>query len=105
MILNQGSPQWIAVSFSSQLPVSQFTIQFQGGFAAKEIQLKRVPEGEVAEAEVVETFFPEDSNGLQIFTLTNFPVLTDNLKFVFPESTDIFGRTIVYQLDIFQKVI
>jgi len=80
-------------------------IQFQGGFAAKEIQLRRVPEAKSADAGGVETFYPEDSNGTQTFILANGPVLTDNLKFMFPESTDMFGRIIVYQLDIFQKVI
>jgi len=102
---DQGLPQWIAVSFSSKIPVSQFMIQFQGGFAAKEIQLQRVPEAGSANTEVVEMFFPEDSNGVQTFSLTHGPVSTDNLRFTFLESTDMFGRIIVYQLGIFQKVI
>jgi len=96
---DQGSSQWIATNFNSQVPVIQFSIQCQGGFAPKQIDLEK----KSADGEIIETFFPEDSNAVQTFSLTHGPVVTDNLKFLFPESSDMFGRIIVYQLSIFQK--
>ncbi|XP_032778226.2 nuclear receptor 2C2-associated protein [Daphnia magna] len=100
---DQGTPQWIAVQFVKDMAVTHFEIQFQGGFAAKNICLQRMSvDTGVAKVETVKTYYPDDINAIQTFLLPNSPLMTDNLKFLFPESTDMFGRIIVYRLNLYQ---
>jgi len=71
-------------------------IQFQGGFAGKNCTLSaKLLEG----SETKVQFFPEDSNALQTFKISK--ITTESLKIVFEESTDFFGRIIIYKLDFF----
>jgi len=100
----QGSSQWVLVNFTQQHPVSGFTIQFQGGFVAKSICLQISTAG--TSPETLYTFYPEDTNKEQTFSLTNnggSPLITDNVRFYFDGSTDTFGRIIVYKLNIFKQ--
>lgn len=85
------------------MAVTHFEIQFQGGFVAKNICLQRTSvDTGVAKVETVKTYYPDDINAIQTFLLPNSPLMTDNLKFLFPESTDMFGRIIVYRLNLYQ---
>jgi hypothetical protein len=101
----QGSSQWILVKFTQQYPVSGFTIQFAGGFSAKTICLQTTTTTG-SSPETLYTFYPEDTNKEQTFSLTSNgepALITDNLRFHFPGSTDTFGRIIVYKLNIFKQ--
>jgi len=75
--------------------VTGFVIQFQGGFAAKSIHLQ-------VKGETDEVFYPLDVNSLQEFSLPKPLSDTAQLKLHFPDSTDTYGRIIVYKLVIFQ---
>lgn len=94
----QGTPQWIQVSFDSERTVSGFAIQFQGGFAGKNCWIEASKDG--AEFSKQEDFYPEDMNKAQRFELQR-PCTAKCFKFVFSESTDFFGRITVYQLQLF----
>lgn len=83
--------------------VVKFDIQFAGGFAAKEICLQKSSTSDSGETklETISTFYPQDNNSVQTFSILS--VLTDNLKMIFPESTDTYGRIVVYKLQIHQN--
>jgi Sad1 / UNC-like C-terminal len=97
----QGPNQWIAVSLREAVKVSQISIQFQGGFSAKEIHLQTSKSSSAPET--IEKFYPQDTNSLQHFPITTAPLIADNLRFHFPQSTDTFGRIIVYKLCIYEE--
>ncbi|GFT30180.1 nuclear receptor 2C2-associated protein [Trichonephila clavipes] len=60
---DQGSPQWLQMSFPQSTTVEEIHIQFQGGFAGKECWI----EGNVnGEKNKICSIYPEDSNALQI---------------------------------------
>jgi hypothetical protein len=93
------------VQFAKPVPVTKFEIQFQGGFAAKSIFLQRTStDSGVTKLEMIKTYYPEDVNSIQSFPIPDTPLLTDNLKFLFPEGTDMFGRMIVYKLNLYQDL-
>ena len=99
--MSQGPNQWIAVSLREAVKVSQISIQFQGGFSAKEIHLQTSKSSPAQET--IEKFYPQDTNSLQHFPITTGPLIADNLRFHFPQSTDTFGRIIVYKLCIHEE--
>lgn len=90
---DQGSPQFVAISFSAPQTITKLEIQFQGGFVGTQCYLLIND----CEANKVE-FFPEDSNKLQTFPVNL--VGCQNLKIVFGGSTDFFGRVTIYQLKL-----
>lgn len=94
----QGVPQHIAIQFEEPQEISSFHIQFQGGFAGKNgcIQLEN-DNGETSK----EDFYPEDINALQTFKLKEKYQSIKKMKIIFNESTDFFGRIIVYKLEMF----
>nr|XP_036218163.1 nuclear receptor 2C2-associated protein isoform X1 [Bactrocera oleae] len=82
---SEGTPQW-----------------FQGGFAAKTLSIHA--ETEDGKQILEEAFYPEDINSTQSFIL-NQPIESKEavkIKFLFPSSTDFFGRIILYELEIFE---
>lgn len=91
----QGTLQWIIIEFEQEYEISSFEIEFQGGFVGKNCHL----EVGNKETKFYESFYPEDKNTIQIFILTN-PVKAKTFKFVFNESTDFFGRIIIYKLSL-----
>ncbi|XP_076751446.1 nuclear receptor 2C2-associated protein [Xylocopa sonorina] len=91
-----GSPQWIIIDFEREHELSSFQIQFQGGFVGKDCYL----EADIKEIKFHESFYPEDKNNFQTFKLKN-PVKAKTFKFVFNESTDFFGRVIIYKLSLY----
>lgn len=92
----QGTPQWVIINFEEEHELTHFKVQFQGGFAGKDCHL------EIGDKETIfhETFYPEDKNTIQMFRL-NKPAKAKIFKFVFNESTDLFGRIIIYQLYLY----
>ena len=91
---DQGSPQFITLTFETPLKISQVQIQFQGGFVGTNCHFV-VNDG----PDTVE-FFPEDSNKTQNFRLDLQDKCT-SLKIVFGGSTDFFGRITIYHLKLF----
>ncbi|XP_014280171.1 nuclear receptor 2C2-associated protein [Halyomorpha halys] len=90
---DQGSPQWVKVKLKEEMEITFFTIQFQGGFTAKELVFKGESNGYSEEV----CFFPEDNNSVQQFALKH-PTKLKSLFFKFNSSTDFFGRVIIYKL-------
>lgn len=90
---DQGSPQYIALTFVEPLKISQVQLQFQGGFVGTHCHFV------VDDDDKVE-FFPEDSNKIQNFSLDQ-DKCTSSLKIVFGGSTDFFGRITIYHLKLF----
>ena len=90
-------PQWIALDLQKEETVSAFRIQFQGGFVGHDCHLEA--ELENGSLEIIEHFYPEDVNSLQVFRLRK-PTCAKHLRFVFNGSTDFFGRIIIYKLQI-----
>lgn len=92
----QGIPQWIIIHFEQECVVNSFEIEFQGGFVGKDCHL------EVGDKETkfYESFYPEDKNTIQMFNLKN-SIKAKTFKFVFNESTDFFGRIIIYKLSLY----
>lgn len=86
---DQGSPQFVQILFEEKKAIGKLEIQFQGGFVGTQCHVLVNDDTKVE-------FFPEDTNKLQTFEL-NVQECT-NLKIVFGQSTDFFGRITIYQL-------
>lgn len=93
-----GTPQWIVINFHSAHTLREFALEFQGGFAGKHCHLE-AGSGE-KDVVLVQAFYPEDVNSLQTFKLSE-PRTAKTFKFVFNESTDFFGRIIIYKLSLY----
>ncbi|KAI5621464.1 nuclear receptor 2C2-associated protein [Silurus asotus] len=94
---DQGECQWVLLEFPVPVRASELKLQFQGGFSGKTCKLEGcIKDGNL---EHIMDFYPEDDNSSQIFPIQNAP-LVQKLKIVFENSTDFFGRIIVYCLDV-----
>ncbi|XP_053991762.1 nuclear receptor 2C2-associated protein [Hylaeus anthracinus] len=91
-----GTPQWVVIDFEQECSLSSFEIEFQGGFVGKDCHI----EAGNKEIQLLESFYPEDKNIVQRFTLKQ-PKKAKIFKFVFNESTDFFGRIIIYKLSLY----
>jgi len=102
---DQGSPQHIIVEFEKQVVVQQLEITFQGGFAGKSCSL-RCPKGEIVTSdpetwESILDFTPEDSGAVQSFKVDlKRQTYARQIMILFENSTDFFGRIVVYNLDV-----
>ena len=78
-------------------------ITFQGGFVGTRCVISvasSAPEGTTAsELKPLVSIYPEDVNRKQIFELPETPPVQE-LKLVFEESSDFFGRITIYDLRI-----
>eukprot|EP00099_Drosophila_melanogaster_P001789 NP_001097439.2 uncharacterized protein Dmel_CG34213 [Drosophila melanogaster] len=98
---DEGTPQFITISLEEPQKVAGFSFQFQGGFSGQKSELIMYS----ADGAQVhqEPFYPEDINSPQLFQIAES--VRENpcskLKFVFESSTDLFGRIIVYDLQLF----
>ncbi|KAF1565626.1 UNVERIFIED_CONTAM: Nuclear receptor 2C2-associated protein, partial [Eudyptes pachyrhynchus] len=97
---DQGTCQWVTLDFPRTVKVSQLHIQFQGGFSSRLCTLEgcRAGEGLVK----ISDLYPEDINAMQI-SFAAFQVeetVLDKLKITFENSTDFFGRIVVYHLGV-----
>ncbi|KAK2541861.1 Nr2c2ap [Columba livia] len=100
---DQGSSQWVTLDFPSTVRISQLHIQFQGGFSSRLCTLEGCRAGE--EPVKISNLYPEDTNAMQISfaALHRFQVEEtelDKLKITFENSTDFFGRIVVYHLGV-----
>ncbi|XP_044854423.1 nuclear receptor 2C2-associated protein isoform X1 [Mauremys mutica] len=125
---DQGSSQWVMLEFPQTVKVSQLQIQFQGGFASQLCTLEGGRKGE--ELVKISDFYPEDINALQISFHSHWGLgllsgraghvarirhqiwstaragfrteetMLDKLKITFENSTDFFGRIVVYRLSV-----
>uniref|UniRef100_A0A3B1JSL7 Nuclear receptor 2C2-associated protein n=1 Tax=Astyanax mexicanus TaxID=7994 RepID=A0A3B1JSL7_ASTMX len=97
VVTPQGDQQWVFLEFPEPVKVSELRLQFQGGFSGRSCKLEGCnKEGNL---EHIEDFYPEDDNSLQSFPIQDAP-LVQKVKIVFKNSTDFFGRIVVYSLDI-----
>ncbi|CAL8254169.1 unnamed protein product [Merluccius merluccius] len=96
---DQGENQWVALEFPHNVKMSELKVQFQGGFSGGKCRLEGCLRG--GEFTEISHFYPEDNNSLQISFVLLFEVPAVNrLKIVFENSSDFFGRIIVYSLDV-----
>ncbi|KFW07102.1 Nuclear receptor 2C2-associated protein, partial [Fulmarus glacialis] len=97
---DQGTCQWVTLDFPHTVKVSQLHIQFQGGFSSRLCTLEGCRAGE--ELVKISDLYPEDVNAMQIsfavFQLEE--TVLDKLKITFENSTDFFGRIVVYHLRV-----
>ncbi|XP_072294602.1 nuclear receptor 2C2-associated protein [Eucyclogobius newberryi] len=94
---DQGECQWVSLEFPQSVKTAEIKLQFQGGFAAKTCRL----EGSRMDGElkIINHFYPEDNNSTHSFPIQE-ALVVDKVKIIFENSTDFFGRVIVYSLDI-----
>ncbi|NXE15965.1 NR2CA protein, partial [Lophotis ruficrista] len=101
---DQGTCQWVTLDFPRTVKLSQLHIQFQGGFSSRLCTLEGCRAGE--ELVKISDLYPEDSHAMQISFATQragFQVeetVLDKLKITFEDSTDFFGRIVVYHLGV-----
>nr|XP_038025094.1 nuclear receptor 2C2-associated protein isoform X1 [Anas platyrhynchos] len=93
---DQGARQWVTVDFPRTVRVSQLHIQFQGGFSSRLCTLEGCRTGE--ELVKISELYPEDVNAMQRFEVEETAL--DKLKITFENSTDFFGRIVVYHLRV-----
>lgn len=86
---------WITIDFNKLVTVTGIKIQFQGGYGCKKIQVQFIDNHQT----VNETSYPQDSNILQQFNYNDHQA--KSLKLIFTENSDMFGRLIIYHLDVF----
>ncbi|KFO81635.1 Nuclear receptor 2C2-associated protein, partial [Cuculus canorus] len=100
---DQGTCQWVTLDFPHTVKVSQLHIQFQGGFSSRLCILEGCRAGE--ELVKISDLYPQDINAMQI-SFAIFQVeetVLDKLKITFENSTDFFGRIVVYHLGVLGK--
>ncbi|XP_058870940.1 nuclear receptor 2C2-associated protein-like isoform X2 [Acipenser ruthenus] len=94
---DQGATQWVLLEFPQEVRVSEVRVQFQGGFTGNTCRIEGCQKDEAFTK--LADFYPEDKNSLQSFPIHG-GALVRRVKIVFENSTDFFGRVIVYTLDV-----
>ncbi|XP_011503583.1 PREDICTED: nuclear receptor 2C2-associated protein, partial [Ceratosolen solmsi marchali] len=90
-----GSPQWIVLNYYKEINLTSLEIQFQGGFAGLKCQIQAG--SNLKNLNYFQDIFPENSNSIQLFKLISV-IKAKIFKLVFQNSTDFFGRIIIYKL-------
>ncbi|KAI0067977.1 hypothetical protein BV25DRAFT_1911013 [Artomyces pyxidatus] len=95
----QGLPQYIHLSFASPVVPKLLSLTFQGGFVGTKCSVE-IQSPDSSEWRTLTHIYPEDVNRRQTFELpvTDEDADVQALKLVFEESSDFFGRIIVYDL-------
>ncbi|XP_028712785.1 nuclear receptor 2C2-associated protein [Peromyscus leucopus] len=93
---DQGPSQWVTLEFPQRVHVTQLQVQFQGGFSSRHSCLEG-SQGKDTLSKIVD-LYPEDSNALQTFSIPTVEV--DRLKLTFEDTTDFFGRVVIYHLRV-----
>ena len=107
----QGLPQYIHIAFDSPVYPEVINLTFQGGFAGKRCSILASPlaGNDIADSENLRsgtqltelcTIYPEDVNRKQTFEISECPTAITLLRIVFEESSDLFGRITIYDLQI-----
>ena len=95
---DQGSSQFIILDFQRQVHTEQIHLLFQGGFVGQDAVLLVRTKEEPIQWKELQPFEPVNDNSMQIFPCDAKYVTA--LKIVFRNSSDFYGRVIVYQLDV-----
>ncbi|XP_051034015.1 nuclear receptor 2C2-associated protein [Phodopus roborovskii] len=93
---DQGPSQWVTLEFPKRVHITQLQVQFQGGFSSRHSYLEGSQSGNTLRKIV--DFYPEDTNALQTFSLPTVEV--DRVKLTFEDTTDFFGRVVIYHLRV-----
>ncbi|CAO2612621.1 Nuclear receptor 2C2-associated protein [Lemmus lemmus] len=93
---DQGPSQWVTLEFPHRVHITQLQVQFQGGFSSRHSCLEGSQGGDTLRKIV--DFYPEDTNALQTFSIPTVEV--DRLKLTFEDTTDFFGRVVIYHLRV-----
>lgn len=93
---DQGLSQWVSLEFPQCVQITQLQVQFQGGFSSRHSRLEG-SRGRETLSQIVD-FYPEDTNALQTFSIPCVEV--DRLKLTFENTTDFFGRVVIYHLRV-----
>jgi hypothetical protein len=114
----QGLPQWIHLTFATRILPTEVSFTFQGGFVATRIAVYTASELQAPSSTgkrdwdwiLLKYVYPEDVNRKQQFDLMTasssnesdspFKNGVDQVKFVFEQSSDFFGRVTLYDLDV-----
>ncbi|XP_078468783.1 nuclear receptor 2C2-associated protein [Lampetra fluviatilis] len=94
---DQGAPQWVSVDFPQPVRVSELHVQFQGGFSGKQCLLQGFVKDDPSKT--LMEFYPEDVNSTQVFQVPPSEPI-HKLKLILCSSTDLFGRIVIYRLDV-----
>ncbi|EJF67287.1 galactose-binding domain-like protein [Dichomitus squalens] len=105
----QGTPQYIQLTFPKPVSPKRVEITFQGGFVGTRTLIEILENGE-QKWRTLTHIYPEDVNRKQAFDLTSTEAgiadaNVDSLKLVFEESSDFFGRITVYDLQLLGSVL
>jgi hypothetical protein len=95
---DQGSPQYVALEFATNVKLKELRIMFQGGFVGQEFKLM-VADGSEAKMTEIMTFEANDDNTLQSFPIA-WEGTTHRIQIIFTKSTDFYGRITIYKLDV-----
>ncbi|KAJ1920803.1 Nuclear receptor 2C2-associated protein [Mycoemilia scoparia] len=99
----EGKSQFVQIIFEDLVTIESIKCQFQGGFAAKKMEVlrKNTDSGSEKDSEWIpfNLFHPQDDNSIQINEAARTPVR--EIKVLFEEGTDFFGRITMYMLNFF----
>ena len=90
----KGSFHWIKIEFQKQVTIDEIKVQFHGGYGCKNMQVDYISK----EKTNTEVFYPQDCHSFQQFKNNSYQV--DSLKITFIQTNDMFGRLIIYSLDV-----
>ncbi|KAF9257091.1 hypothetical protein L218DRAFT_982057 [Marasmius fiardii PR-910] len=107
----QGLPQYIQLNFPSPVIPKTISITFQGGFVGRRcaVHVKQAgtdDPGAPKDWKILTNIYPEDVNRRQTFDLhpqddyVSLEKGVENMKLVFEESSDLFGRITIYDLKL-----
>ena len=86
------------LTFKEPVKISTVNITFQGGFVGLNCEFWIQTE-EKDQLSLHKPFYPRDNNAMQPFELACEQNIT-KLKIVFKDSSDFFGRIVIYALDV-----
>jgi hypothetical protein len=99
----EGLPQYAQLTFGSAAVPKTISLTFQGGFVGSqcEILTSTIPSApSTSDWTILDHIYPEDVNRAQVFQLKPVKEGVYHLKLVFQQSTDFFGRIIIYDLKV-----
>jgi len=103
----QGSPQYVQLTFTQPVHISSVAVTFQGGFVGRPLEVSVVRDGSrrFEQYQVYDTLdhnspqtFPFHQSLLPAISAVGSAVIA--VKLHFPTSTDLFGRVTIYNLDV-----
>lgn len=101
-IFGQGLPQHVHIVFDRVVVPKSIALTFQGGFVGTRCAISVISlanEDATSGLKHLTTIYPEDVNRRQIFELPETGRVQE-IKFIFEESSDFFGRITIYDLQI-----